>query len=109
MGGATDIPCVTTAAAAPPSATPSFDLPLTNYLMQTLIATTIFYGWGFGLWGAVGPALQLLMAFAIFFVIQVPLSILWLRRFQYGPLEWVWRVLTYGHRPARVAAPAATG
>jgi len=81
-------------------------MPLTNYLMQTLIATTIFYGWGFGLWGKVGPALQLVMAFAIFFAIQVPLSILWLRRFEFGPLEYVWRALTYGRRPARAAAVA---
>ena len=54
-------------------------MPLTNYLMQTLIATTIFYGWGFGFWGRMGPAAGFLLAFAIFFVIQVPLSIWWLR------------------------------
>ena len=82
-------------------------MPLTNYLMQTLIATTLFYGWGFGLWGRVGPAAQLVLAFAIFFVIQVPLSIWWLRRFDYGPMEWVWRYLTYGHRPA--GTPRAAG
>jgi uncharacterized protein len=79
-------------------------MPLTNYLMQTLIATTIFYGWGFGLWGKMGPAAGLLLAFAIFFVIQVPLSLWWLRRFEMGPMEWVWRYLTYGHRPAMVHA-----
>ena len=67
-------------------------MPLTNYLMQTLIATTIFYGWGFGLWGTVGPAAGLALAFAIFFVIQVPLSLWWLKRFEMGPMEWVWRV-----------------
>jgi len=76
-------------------------MPLSNYLLQTLIATTIFYGWGFGLWGKVGPAWGLALAFAIFFVIQVPLSLWWLRRFEYGPMEWLWRVLTYGHRPAQ--------
>ena len=84
-------------------------MPLTNYLMQTLICTTLMYGWGFGLWGTVGPAGQLLLAFAIFFVIQVPLSILWLRRFEYGPLEYLWRVATYGRmrfKPAGV--PAST-
>jgi uncharacterized protein len=79
-------------------------MPLTNYLMQTLIATTIFYGWGFGLWGRMGPALGLVLAFAIFFVIQVPLSLWWLRRFDMGPMEWVWRYLTYGHRPVMTHA-----
>lgn len=82
-------------------------MPLTNYLMQTLICTTLMYGWGFGLWGTVGPAAQLLLAFAIFFVIQVPLSVLWLRRFEYGPLEYLWRVATYGRmrfKPSGVPA-----
>jgi uncharacterized protein len=81
-------------------------MPLTNYLLQTLIATTIFYGWGFGLWGKVGPAAGLLLAFAIFFVIQVPLSVWWLRRFQFGPMEWLWRLATYGHRPAMLSRGA---
>lgn len=82
-------------------------MPLTNYLMQTLICTTLMYGWGFRLWGMVGPAAQLLLAFAIFFVIQVPLSVLWLRRFEYGPLEYLWRVATYGRmrfKPSGVPA-----
>lgn len=74
-------------------------MPLTNYLGQTLIATTIFYGWGFGLFGKVGPALGLVLAFVIFFAIQVPLSRWWLKRFEFGPLEYVWRTLTYGRRP----------
>jgi uncharacterized protein len=84
-------------------------MPLTNYLLQTAIATTIFYGWGFGLWGKVGPAAGLALAFAIFFVIQVPLSLWWLRRHEMGPMEWVWRYLTYGHRPATARAAAAAG
>lgn len=71
-------------------------MPLTNYLMQTLIATFIFYGWGLGLWRTVGPALQLVLALGIFFVIQVPLSQLWLRRFELGPMEHLWRRLSYG-------------
>ncbi len=84
-------------------------MPLTNYLMQTLIATSLFYGWGFGLWGKVGPAAGLALAFAIFFVIQVPLSLWWLRRFEFGPMEWAWRFLTYGHRPAVDHARATAG
>ncbi len=70
-------------------------MPLTNYLAQTLMATTLFYGWGFGLFGRVGPALGLVIAFVMFFVIQVPLSLWWLRRHEHGPLEYLWRRLTY--------------
>jgi uncharacterized protein len=81
--------------------------PLSNYLMQTLICTTFFYGWGFGWWGKVGPAMQLALAAAIFFLIQVPLSVAWFRRFRYGPLEYAWRVLTYGPRLDQSAAAPA--
>jgi uncharacterized protein len=82
-------------------------LPLTNYLMQTLICTAIFYGWGLGLWGRVGPAAGLALAFGIYFLIQVPWSVWWLRRHDSGPLEKLWSRLTYGSRrpaAARVAA-----
>jgi uncharacterized protein len=86
-------------------------MPLTNYLLQTLIAVTLFYHWGFGLWGKVGPALDLVLAVAVFFVIQVPLSRWWLSRFQIGPMEYLWRVLTYGrgavHATALPGAPTA--
>jgi uncharacterized protein len=81
-------------------------MPLTNYLMQTAIATTVFYGWGFGLWGKVGYALDLVIAVAVFFVVQVPLSHWWLKRFELGPLEWLWRKLTYGHATMK-RAPVA--
>jgi uncharacterized protein len=81
-------------------------MPLTNYLMQTVIATALFYGWGLGLWGKVGPALQLLLALVIYFVIQMPLSTIWLRRYEYGPLEYLWRRGTYGRRA--VPIPAAS-
>lgn len=80
-------------------------MPLTNYIGQTLIATTLFYGWGFGLFNQVGPALGLVLAFAIFFVVQVPLSVWWLRRFEFGPLEYLWRTLSYGRRPSRSSHP----
>lgn len=79
-------------------------MPLTNYLLQTLIAVTLFYHWGFGLWNKVGPALDLVLAVAIFFVIQVPLSRWWLSRFQVGPMEYLWRVLTYGRGAVRATA-----
>lgn len=82
-------------------------MPLTNYLLQSLICLFIFYGWGLGYWGRVGWALQFALGFAIFFLVQVPLSLWWFRRFSYGPMEYLWRVLTYGHRPAAVAAVPA--
>ena len=86
-------------------------MPLTNYLLQTMIAVTLFYHWGFNLWNKVGPALDLVIAVAIFFVIQVPLSRWWLSRYQVGPMEFLWRVLTYGrgavHATAMPGAPSA--
>jgi uncharacterized protein len=83
-------------------------MPLTHYLLQSVLCTAIFYGWGLGLRGQVGVALQLGLAFAIFFALQVPLSIFWFRRFAYGPMEYLWRLLSYGRRPqAPLAQPAA--
>jgi len=67
---------------------------LTNYLLQTLVCTTLFYGYGFGLFGKVGPAAGLLLSVAIY-IAQLPLSVWWLRHFRFGPAEWLWRSLTY--------------
>ena len=69
----------------------------TNYLLQTVVATTIFYGHGLGLFGSVSRVEQLGIVVAIW-AVQVPLSVLWLRYFRFGPVEWVWRTLTYGER-----------
>jgi len=76
---------------------------LSNYLLQSLICTTIFYGYGLSLFGKVGPSLGLLLTITIF-LIQIPLSGWWLRRFQFGPMEWLWRSLTYWQRqPMRLS------
>ena len=82
-------------------------MPLTNYLMQTAICTVLFYGWGFGLWGKVGPAAGLVLSLAIFFLIQVPWSLWWLSRHDRGPLETLWSRLTYGRPKARLADASA--
>jgi uncharacterized protein len=82
-------------------------MPLTNYLLQTLLGTFIFYGWGLGFWGRIGPALQLVLAVAIFFVIQVPLSRWYLNRFALGPMEYLWRSLTYGRAALMASVEAA--
>ena len=76
---------------------------LSNYLLQSLICTTIFYSYGLALFGKVSPSLGLLLTVTIF-LIQIPLSVCWLGRFQFGPVEWLWRSLTYWQRqPMRVS------
>ena len=70
-------------------------LALTNYLPQTVIVTTLVYAYGFGLYGRVGALLSVPIAFAVFGV-QVVWSNWWVRRFRFGPAEWLWRTLTYG-------------
>ena len=70
-------------------------MALSNYLFQSIVCTTIFYSYGLGLYGKVGSALGLVLAVAIF-ISQFFISKYWLKRYQFGPLEWVWRCLTYG-------------
>lgn len=70
-------------------------MALTNYLAQSLIATMLFYGYGFGLAGEVGRLGTIVIALLIF-AAQVVFSTLWLRYHRYGPMEWLWRSLTYG-------------
>jgi uncharacterized protein len=72
-------------------------MALTNYLMQTIICITIFYGVGFGFGGNIGPVIFFPIAFAIY-TLQVIYSNLWFKYFNYGPFEWIWRMLTYGKR-----------
>ena len=67
---------------------------LTNYLLQSLIFTTMFYGYGLGLYGEIGPSLNVALTLLIY-TFQVALSVWWLRRFRFGPMEWLWRTLTY--------------
>jgi uncharacterized protein len=70
-------------------------MALTNYLLQTLICTTLFYSYGLSWFGRMGPALGVLLTVAIY-ALRVPLSVWWLNRFRFGPAEWLWRSLTYG-------------
>lgn len=69
-------------------------MALSNYFAQTIIATTMFYGYGLGLFGKVDyPALWGVVAGI--WVFNLVFSALWLRWFRYGPFEWLWRSLTY--------------
>jgi len=81
-------------------------MALTNYLLQSIVCTTLFYSYGLGLYGRVAPTWGLLLTLAVFGG-QLAFSAWWLRRFRFGPAEWVWRSLTYGRRqPLRVGRGA---
>lgn len=70
-------------------------MALTNYIGQSVWGMVIFYGIGFGFGADTGLIYVLLIAIGVY-VIQVAFSHLWLHFFQFGPLEWIWRKLTYG-------------
>lgn len=76
---------------------PAGRMALTNYIMHTVICITLFYGVGFNLGGHIGPAVFFPVAFLIYGV-QVIYSNWWFTYFNYGPLEWIWRQITYGKR-----------
>jgi uncharacterized protein len=69
-------------------------MALTSYLMQTFFGLLIFYHFGFGLFTEVSPGVNALIGIGIF-LLQVVLSKWWLQYFSYGPVEWVWRSLTF--------------
>jgi uncharacterized membrane protein YeiB len=84
---------------------PAGRMALTNYLMQSVVASAFFYGYGLGHWGM--PRAQQALFVLVVYALQVLLSHWWLARFRYGPMEWLWRWMTYGARPAlRLPAPA---
>jgi len=70
-------------------------MALSNYLMQSVICVVLSYGYGFGLWWRIGAAPAMAIAAGIL-LLQLPLSAWWLSHFRFGPVEWVWRRLTYG-------------
>jgi uncharacterized protein len=69
-------------------------MALTNYLMQSIICVFIFYGIGFGLIGQVERIWQIIIVFTIW-ILQILWSRPWLNHYLFGPVEWLWRSLTY--------------
>lgn len=69
-------------------------MALTNYLMQSVICSFVFYGYGLGLYAQLSR-LQLLPIIILIWILQLSWSTWWLSHFKQGPIEWVWRVLTY--------------
>ena len=69
-------------------------MAFSNYIMHTVVCTTLFYGHGFGLFGKVERVWQFGIVLIIW-TMQLVVSPIWLRHFHFGPLEWLWRSLTY--------------
>lgn len=76
---------------------PAGRMALTLYLMQSVIATFLFYGYGLGLYGELGRTEQVIIVFAVF-AVQVAFAHWWLARFRMGPMEWLWRTGIYLQR-----------
>ncbi len=75
-------------------------MAFTNYIMHSVVCVTIYNGHasGLGLFGSVNRVWQVLIVLGIF-AVQLWYSPLWLRRFRFGPLEWLWRALSYWQLP----------
>jgi uncharacterized protein len=71
---------------------------LSNVVLQWLVISTLLFGYGFGLLDRIGTLTCLLLSIPIF-AGELWLSRWWLARHRFGPLEWLWRTMTYGHRP----------
>jgi uncharacterized protein len=82
-------------------------MAFSNYIMHTVICTTLFYGHGLGWFGKLNRH-ELYYVVAAIWLLQLIVSPLWLRAFRFGPLEWCWRSLTYWQRqPMRIAPPTS--
>lgn len=73
---------------------PAGRMGLTTYLMQAVFGTLIYFSYGLGLLNELSSAMRVLIALGLF-IVQILIAKVWLRYFQYGPVEWLWRSLTY--------------
>ena len=78
-------------------AAPIGRMAFTNYLMQSVIFGWLFYGYGLGLFGKLGVTAALAIGIGVY-ILQIVFSAYWLKRYFYGPVEWLWRSVTYGTR-----------
>jgi len=79
-------------------------MTLTTYFVQSLLCTMLFYHWGLGLMGKTNYT-GMLVVTMILFSLQIVFSSWWLKRYRFGPMEWLWRSLAYGKRlPNRLLA-----
>ncbi|PSL51339.1 uncharacterized protein B0H94_101253 [Salsuginibacillus halophilus] len=83
-------------------------MALTNYMMQSIIATSIFYGYGFG-WFGHTHLITAVGLVCVIFLGQIVFSKVWLLYFNFGPLEWLWRFFTYKKRPVFRRCKSSSG
>ncbi len=84
-------------------------MALTNYLMQSVVFVLLYFSYGLGWYGQTGAFYGLILATALF-GLQIIASQWWLRRFRFGPAEWLWRTLTYGKlQPMRIGPASEVG
>jgi uncharacterized protein len=76
-------------------AAPVGRMAFSNYLAQSLLLGWIFYGYGLGLFGRLGVTAALAIGVVVY-AVEVAISVWWLGRYRYGPVEWLWRSLMYG-------------
>lgn len=74
-------------------------MAFSNYILETVLCTLLFYGTGFGLFARVNRMEEVAVVLAVWMVV-LGFSVVWMRHFYYGPLEWLWRSLTYGEKEA---------
>ena len=84
-------------------------MSLSVYLLESIVVSTLAYGYGFGLFGRVGPLAGVALALAVWLALSA-MAVVWMRAFRYGPFEWALRSFTYGRlEPIRGRAPAQSG
>lgn len=80
-------------------------MALSNYILHSLVYGFVFYGYGLNLYNKL-ERYQLYYVVLAMWIFSLAVSPLWLARYQFGPLEWVWRSLTYWQRQPMRLAPA---
>ncbi|HYK74996.1 MAG TPA: DUF418 domain-containing protein, partial [Pseudoneobacillus sp.] len=73
-------------------------LSISNYLFQSIVSTILFYSYGFGLYNKVSVETGLMIA-VVFFIIQAFISMIWIQKYEYGPIEGIWRAFSYWRKP----------
>ena len=80
---------------------------LSNVVLQWMVISTLLFGYGFGLQDRIGPLTCVVLCVPLF-AVELWLSRWWLARHRFGPLEWLWRTMTYGHPPRASDTPVIT-